>query len=110
MRLLIPYGGPAALEKPSMHLVDQQVQGKLDSEHLHYAIEALVQNYSVGGYLTTAEKQEIQSKMKIIVLINVSYRLPVVGYLASLSCIVWCTLSGNFVPFIEMHFRNIIYG
>ena len=62
MRLLIPYGGPAALEKTSLHLVDQQVQGKLDSEHLHYAIEALVHNYSVGGYLTNNEKQEIQSK------------------------------------------------
>lgn len=61
MRLLIPYGGPAALEKASLHLVDQQIQGKLNSEHLHNAIEALVHNYSVGGYLTSNEKQEIQN-------------------------------------------------
>lgn len=61
MRLLIPYGGPAALEKASMHLVDQQTQGKLDSEHLHHAIQDLAHNYSTGGYLTATEKQEIQN-------------------------------------------------
>lgn len=68
MRLLIPYGGPTALEKASLHLVDQQTQGKLDSEHLHHAIQALAHNFSTGGYLTSNEKQEIQSKMKSVYL------------------------------------------
>ncbi|KAG0720957.1 Extracellular tyrosine-protein kinase PKDCC [Chionoecetes opilio] len=61
MRLLLPYGGPAALEAASLHLVEQQSLGRLDSEHLHTAIEALALNYSMGGYLTQAEKQEIQN-------------------------------------------------
>lgn len=64
MRLLIPYGGPPALEQTSLHLVEQQAQGKLDSEHLHRAIQALAHNYSTGGYLTPAEKQQIHSKTK----------------------------------------------
>ncbi len=62
MRLLIPYGGPPALEQASLHLVDQQAQGRLDSERLHLAIQALAHNYSTGGYLTHAEKQQIRSK------------------------------------------------
>lgn len=65
MRLLIPYGGPSALEEASLSLVDQQSQGQLDSEQLYHAIQALAHNYSTGSYLTASEKQQIQSKVHI---------------------------------------------
>ncbi|XP_050735452.1 extracellular tyrosine-protein kinase PKDCC-like isoform X2 [Eriocheir sinensis] len=61
MRILIPYGGPPALEQTSLYIVEQQAQGRLDSEHLHRAIQALAHNFSTGGYLTHAEKQQINN-------------------------------------------------
>ncbi|XP_045606202.2 extracellular tyrosine-protein kinase PKDCC isoform X2 [Procambarus clarkii] len=61
MRLLIPYGGPAALESTCLRIVNQQSIGLLDSEAVHQEIQALVNNYSSGAYLSAAEKETIHS-------------------------------------------------
>lgn len=66
MRLLIPYGGPAALESTCLNIVNQQSRGLLDSEAVHHEIQSLVRNYSSGAYLTAAEKDTVHSKFMIM--------------------------------------------
>lgn len=61
MRLLILYGGPAALESTCQHLVNRQSFGLLDSEAVYKEIQMLVKNYSSGVYLSPAEKEIIHS-------------------------------------------------
>ncbi|XP_071513014.1 extracellular tyrosine-protein kinase PKDCC-like isoform X2 [Panulirus ornatus] len=65
MRLLIPYGGPAALESACLHIVNLQSRGLLDSEAVHHEIQSLVRNYSSGAYLSAAEKDTIQKSRHI---------------------------------------------
>lgn len=65
MHLLLPYGSPAALESSCTHLVNSQTLGLLDSLDVHKGIQALVENYSIGAYLTTSDKEAISGNYSI---------------------------------------------